>query len=336
MLGKKKRDYSISFCRMVATISIVMCHIMQYFGVELAWWFNVGVQMFLFISGFLYARKKIDDTMVFYKKTFSKILLDYYIYIFLFLICYAIIEHHFMNIESVFGLLTFSSTASSGIRHFWFIPYILFCYFLTPVILKAFDKINNKNNLKFTIGTILILLITHLAVFCFVPYFIPAYIICFILGIAFGRMERRTELMIGAKILISLLALIMNGIQIKITYFEGGSLPTGYVSYAHVFLGIFLVMFLRSVFVFCKKSFKKTRTFRRLVRKTLDWSDKYSYDIYIVHQPYILGDWSIYTLLGGFIKPTIIVVVLIIVSAVGLRFLAESTKKRFSFHRGSG
>lgn len=336
MSGKKERDYSISFCRMVAMICIIACHIMQHFGIELAWWFNVGVQMFLFISGFLYARKRVDDAVVFYKKTFSKILLDYYIYIILFLICYAIIEHDFMDAESVFGLLTFSTITTSGIRHLWFIPYILFCYFLTPIILKAFDRIDNRNNLKFTIGVMLILLITHLVVFCFVPYFIPAYIVCFMLGIVLGRMKERVGLMIGTKVLISLLALVMNGIQIRIVYFEGGSLPAEYISYAHVFLGIFLVILLRSVFVFCKNSFKKARVFRSIIRKTLDWSDKYSYDIYIVHQPYILGDWSVYALLGGFIKPTIIVVVLIIVSAITLRFLAESAKKRFFLHRGGG
>lgn len=53
-------DYSISMVRCIATISIVMCHMMQWADIELAWWINVGVQIFFCMSGFLYA--KWNDT----------------------------------------------------------------------------------------------------------------------------------------------------------------------------------------------------------------------------------------------------------------------------------
>ncbi len=58
---EKNRDYSISCARFVAMIFIVACHVMErddfstnVCGAHISWafWFNVGVQMFLFISGF--------------------------------------------------------------------------------------------------------------------------------------------------------------------------------------------------------------------------------------------------------------------------------------------
>lgn len=83
--GSQGKDYSISFVRFIAMICIISCHIMQRDGfstyiygarIEWAWWFNVGVQMFLFISGYLYGQKDKIDTVSFYKKAFPKILVD--------------------------------------------------------------------------------------------------------------------------------------------------------------------------------------------------------------------------------------------------------------------
>ena len=62
----KEHFYSISLLRMVAMLSIVSCHIFQYYGNFLAWWFNVGVQIFLCISGYLYGQKDIGEITAFY------------------------------------------------------------------------------------------------------------------------------------------------------------------------------------------------------------------------------------------------------------------------------
>lgn len=53
-----KKDESISLIRLCAFCMIFTCHILQYWGQELAWWFNIGVQIFLCISGYLYGGKK--------------------------------------------------------------------------------------------------------------------------------------------------------------------------------------------------------------------------------------------------------------------------------------
>ena len=75
MIRKEKTnyDYSISLVRLLAAIFIIACHIMQYLHMELAWWFNVGVQMFLCMSGFLYGQKGvIEDDLTFYRKNIIK------------------------------------------------------------------------------------------------------------------------------------------------------------------------------------------------------------------------------------------------------------------------
>ena len=77
-ITKQRKNYSISLLRLIAMLFIVLCHFFQYYDVELAWWFNVGVQMFFCISGFLYANKKIDSAIDFITRNLQKILIPYF------------------------------------------------------------------------------------------------------------------------------------------------------------------------------------------------------------------------------------------------------------------
>lgn len=60
-----QRQASISMVRFIAMILIVVCHMFQYYDHELCHWFNVGVQVFFVISGFLYGTKEIDNPITF-------------------------------------------------------------------------------------------------------------------------------------------------------------------------------------------------------------------------------------------------------------------------------
>ena len=73
-----QKDYSISLIRLISIIFIILCHFFQYFDHFLAWHFNIGVQLFLIISGFLwgYERYKNFDIARWWKST-KKIMFDY-------------------------------------------------------------------------------------------------------------------------------------------------------------------------------------------------------------------------------------------------------------------
>ena len=47
---------------------IVACHYLQYYNNGLAWWLNVGVQVFFVISGYLYGIRDIDNPLAFLKE----------------------------------------------------------------------------------------------------------------------------------------------------------------------------------------------------------------------------------------------------------------------------
>lgn len=108
-------DYSISAIRFVAMFSIIACHIMQYLGCELAWWFNVGVQMFLCISGYLYGGKSIKNDCAFLQKTFSKILVDYYVVVIPVLALYFIFARNEISVSKVCSVLFYTIRLMEGV-----------------------------------------------------------------------------------------------------------------------------------------------------------------------------------------------------------------------------
>ncbi|WP_368335686.1 acyltransferase family protein [Phocaeicola dorei] len=96
----KRHSPSISCIRLVAMLLIISCHICQYYGNELAWWLNVGVQIFFVLSGFLYGNKRIDEPIEWIRKQFVKILPTYYLFIFITVILYLIFSPETLSITS--------------------------------------------------------------------------------------------------------------------------------------------------------------------------------------------------------------------------------------------
>ncbi len=290
-----EKDYSISFVRCVAMIFIVACHMMQrddfstdIYGAHIGWafWFNVGVQMFLFISGYLYGKKKIIDTVAFFKKSFPKLLIDYYIFSFVMLIVIHYSTLLEVDYSGVLALLTFSGTIS-GLEHLWFIPTILFCYLLTPIFSEIINEIENRHNTRFWIESLLLLLLIHIVTRRLFGTFNPAWINNFVLGIIYSRVEKRERhvnyIFTGV---ITLLCLIMIPIQFRIDYWPHDELSPifasqygSFVNYGHVFLGIATVLLLRNIYIIFEH--------RIIKHPILELSDKYSYDVYLVHHVFV-------------------------------------------------
>lgn len=328
------RDYSISFVRLIAMIFIFICHVMQQDnfhstikGAEISWdyWFAVGVQMFLFISGFLYGKKDKINIVEFYSKSMPKLLVNYYVFISVMLgvICFSPLMS--ITAEKVFKLLTFSGTVP-GLGHLWFIPIILFCYLMLPIfsaIIKAMDK---HRNFRFFIESIILIIIVHLVVKLFFSGFSPAWINCFVFGMLYGKSEKRKSINTLFIIMTIIACLIFLPIQFKIDYWYKGELP-GFISYRYslltqygkVFLGIFLVIILRFIY---NKFFVNHSS-----HYILNWSDKYSYDFYLVHHIFVQSAFSIVNFISNRFIAIPLALALTIISSILLCQVSDLIRK---------
>ena len=258
--------------------------------VEWAFWFNVGVQMFLFISGYLYGRKRIN-IVNFYKKSFSKILVDYYLFVIVMLIIIRFSPLMDIDSNGVIGLLTFSSTVA-GLGHLWYIPVILCCYILTPIFLELMNFIDQRSDIRFWIDSMALLIAIHIVTKRFLAFFNPAWINCFVRGIIYNRIEQRK--IINKRffyVIVLMLCLLIIPIQFRIDYWPHEELPlffahryVYFTSYGHVFLGVLIVVLIR--FGYNKINCAKNKSL------ILDWSDKYSYDVYLVHHIFVQSPFA--------------------------------------------
>lgn len=268
---------------------------MQYCECELAWWFNVGVQIFLCLSGYLYGRKEIDDELLFYKKQFIKILVPYYIVVTLAILAQLLFAKNEISFTHIAKASLCYGTLSGG-EHLWFIPTILFCYILTPL----FNKINNRLIEKKHpfMYCVLAFAMLSIVIKLFVPYFNPAWIACFYLGHIWGKNEMKQRISHKlCKRVIYFGTVSLVSIQITISYIlklemaeTVGALFNIVCDYGHVFLGVSIMLILLDTF--------RGRMIPYFIMKTIAFLDSISYEGYLVHQFFILGAFSLLTIIG--------------------------------------
>lgn len=297
MKSTVRREYEISCIRLIATALIITCHIMQYLDMELAWWFNVGVQIFLCMSGYLYGRKgKIEDGLDFCKKNARKILVNFYVVtICAIVLIIALLPEQRSTVLFARALLL--SGRLPGGEHLWYIPYCLLCYFITPFLSHLFASSRDRKPIKTFVA---ICVIVFFVLEGIVNFFISAWIICYIIGyyLGFLLMESRSGCYKRFAGFIIVAAVVCNATQIIVDYvlnLKFAGIPAWcyeqFCRYSHVAFGVALFVVLRALF---RKLFKKDCP--AIVKKLCAWSDTYSYDIYLVHQFVILGPFSMMAL----------------------------------------
>lgn len=330
-----EKDYSISCVRFIAMIFIIICHMMQRDNfattvmgksIEWAFWFNIGVQMFLFISGYLYGKKNSIDTVLFYKKGFSKILIDYYIFIWIILVVTFFLPLLDVDSDAIVGLLTFSGTVK-GLGHLWFVPTILFCYLFTPIFFSVITAFDKKSDIRFWTESILLLLIIQIVMMRLFKSFSPAWINNYVLGMIYSRLEIRGKRNSYLFTMVTfILCIIIIPIQFQLDYWSDAEF-TGNVavlydyfcSYGHVFAGVFLTIIIRYFF---NKIQKKEHPI-------LKWSDKYSYDVYLTHHVFVFSTFGCVEFISNRWIALPLAVGLTIITAIILYHTSEFVRNRF-------
>ena len=175
--------------------------------------------MFFFLSGFLYANKVVDLNAL--KKQFIKILVPYYLVVILANIAWIL--SGFSNIKSIISaILLYGYGDFVGLRHLWFVAYILIAYTLTPLI-QSIIKGHEGSLYKMIIGCAFILVGTFLFFELFASYYNAAWIICYFIGLILGRLlgSDNIQMTRGGVCIVYVIAgfaVVFNGIQIVVDY----------------------------------------------------------------------------------------------------------------------
>lgn len=311
-----KKDVNISVIRLIALLMIISCHILQ--GLNNLWasWLNLGVQIFFFVSGYLYGVKRIDDYCDFFIKRLKKILLPTSIVIIISVISLICFNDMNYSIKSIFvniiGLGGFNNSLSI-ISHTWFVSYILFCYLILPIIQKLFDDSKKPFNVL-----IIIILFSAVFDFCGVMNVNFLWISNFILGYYYSRFclknekIKRNYFIVFATLTIFLLPLNLA------TEYSIFNVPSVFIkmktiiwNLEHVLLGTTIFIFLNNILAL----------FNLKYNKFLELSDKYNFYIYLVHQIFILNEFSLLKITNRLAINICLIIIVSIIFGILLYYL---------------
>lgn len=301
-------------------IFIVACHFLQYYDNELAWWFNVGVQVFFLVSGFLYGRKEDVVSIDFITRNFKKILIPYFCFLLPVMVLYALFAQEALTPSIAVKAVLCSGTVK-GIGHLWFISYILFCYLITPYLHLIAKKLEKLKPMWFLAAVVGLLCLGQLVSLTYRLYFQFPRIACYIAGyfLFFYLKDCSQKRLAWTATVLFVLCLLFNGIRIYCKYVLHDTFPRFdlFEAYAHDLLAVALFFLYRLLF----KNLRETRLF------TL--SDKYSYYIYLVHQLFILSPFSLMAVTRCTVVNWVMVLVAILLSAVALKVISDTVARCF-------
>ena len=289
-MESKNRNYGLSIVRLLAMVMIVVCHILQSQSNNLCFYFNVGVYLFLFLSGFLYGGKKISDIITFFKKQGLKLYVPYLLTLIVIIIADISTGSTFSikdMLSSVLCLQWYKFTIPNC-GHLWYVSCIIFCYALIPLLQFMGEALNTASKAyKWLAIVAVVVLMQLLYSFGAMPQE-ASKISCFVVAyfVACWRLYD-VKFVRGGVLLPALFVciLIYFGIYVLEDIYAFTA-PTIIMSYYKMFLGAMFVLSFNCLNVAPKKC----------CCKLLGWSDKYSYGIYLFHHIFILGSLSVMSL----------------------------------------
>lgn len=158
---KPEKDVAISCVRVYAMLFILVCHIIRYYtwipGAEwLGNFFDIGVPVFLVISGYLYGRKMITDFWAFWRRRYMKICFPVVVWALILLLIGG--THNIwdificgVNLQGFRWIFTGSTIGLSdrGLTVSWFVTVIFLCYMMLPILQRVRERFSEKKVIVF-------------------------------------------------------------------------------------------------------------------------------------------------------------------------------------------
>lgn len=292
-MGNNQRDVSIQLIRIVAMFMIIVDHILNYTDFQYASVIvqitNSGVLIFLFISGYLFGQKDINNWKKWFLNRALRICIPVWIFTIIDVIVEQLVYHNFhikyifINLFSIQGFVE----GTRGGNPLWFITLICICYLITPLLYKFKRiKINKYLVIFLILATIAIqvicayftnigMLYNHKLSWCIIA--IGVYAIGYFKGKSLITHSITTKMIISWTFItaISSIAIIILNKKIDNTVLYNDIV---------VWYGIVIVDFWIVIAIYKIGRLSWTEKCTRLI----NFFDRISYEFYIVHYLIIL------------------------------------------------
>ena len=316
---ENKRYYSFSLYRLIASILILQFHIFFIcYANDIT--DTIYLSKFLLgltaLSGFIYSQKIITSVKSFYLDRLKRILIPAFIALIIMTVwnvLFMIIKHQPDFISTYVGYRAFNNGLLIEPGNFYYIPFILACYLLTP-LLKM-----NKKWLSILIIVLVIAIETLFIIKVEPTYIVTSYLIGYFVGkYFFSRYVNKYEvkdfihLFVWAIIFVSFFLIsyyLLNGLIIIPNKFH------------YILRGFSLMMFGTStlfIFLLASKFINKINK-----NSAFDFIDKVSYPFYLLNQTFMCGAMNVTTYVTDLWSKTILVYLFTVSFAILVYYLSK-------------
>ena len=300
----EKRDPSITLSRTLGMIFIVLCHIIGYYTFipahnVLDQFFNCGVQLFLFISGYLYGVKFVGKFKDWYLKraitvSLPAVLISVIVIIALLIAGESVPTNsavaYVLDLEGLlfinFGVFSKLFEEIPSIGPLWFTTVIMLCYLLVPLLHLIAKKIKRR----FTLFIILFFIVGIAVSVALSKYIVLNYFVLFATGYFLGKINWLNKIKDLSFIICTVIFIVaLAGRLLMQKYFDNTSVYIYYSTVSHQIVGTWFVVlfaYLINKFPNAIGKFGNSKAVRIL--------DEYSFYVFLTHSVFCIGAFNLY------------------------------------------
>lgn len=309
-----KTNYNFAtWLRMAGMLSILLCHYVQQSQNAIlnmsAQFFNIGVELFIILSGFLFGiRGGLTDVRTWYKKRLERIFIPYEIFVILLFVIHAVCGRNLLDMDWVWLALGLQGTVVGvlGAEQTWFITPLLLCYAITPLLDRYITHQRTKQQIA-----ILVIVAASIKLLWAIPKspvcstllsLVSVYVIAFVVGRFFDKLT-----FTRAKALLAFTVMcIAFGIRLLARYFFDGT-----VFYDRIACG-----YTQSIAAFCIFYLFAGAFQNRKPPKWVNSIGKISFEVYLVHYMFCVGPVKLFGLTPYWVLDCMIVTAMSMALAV--------------------
>lgn len=330
-----KRIPYISFIRVLAMLSIILGHYLTMIGIYTYQLLSIGVEIFLFISGFIYGKKHFCIKVnawggVWFKERWKKLILPMWITIFSLNIVRAFFNYEIEWFETLICLLNLQGIsrvfinmnipAIEGMEQTWFVTVIFLCYIIM-FFLQKFPHLEEKIITKYYWFVLIVIFLQICFVYCGIQL---SYIIQFFIGYFCARIK--TKSVKRTIIMLSVLMLIVCFFRILSQKFIDGTVFYNHVI-ARLSFNVLSIWLIANQILICNKCHKLTD--KLITSKIWNLLDKSSYYLFLSHYMFCVGAFAVNNWSAGFWGQVWLFTVLTLMSTTIIMFTTNKVGTYF-------
>ena len=282
---KESESIGLSWIRVLAMMSVVVCHLFQAYNSKYANVVHGGVQTFLVMSGYLYGNKVVTDWRKFAKKRINKVYLPYLVFLILVVPLYAFfhveemkwnaLPFYFANLQGFRLLIGGDFGRIEGLRHVWYITAIMCAYLTTPLL----QRVRKHSTVVLPI-LLFIIAITYIFASSLNYIFVFSCLYLYAIGYFYVNLNKKWKWFYLILCMLAIFVILVNLQHGELTQSQFHGIKSRLLHDLGGILSVFGGVLILSRIKYLK------------VPHLISIIDKYSYHIFLVHFIIICGPFS--------------------------------------------